>query len=82
MPVHFFNPPDRNYDFGPSLTDFVADIEASGEEIVGTQPYGILTAIFTRKSSKPIKAPQPVADPKGSPSSADGRSARGKGGKA
>jgi hypothetical protein len=53
MPVHFFSPP-ASYDAVRSeLEDFVDRIEATGEEVVGTQPYGQLTAIFTRT----IKAP-------------------------
>jgi hypothetical protein len=51
MPVHYFNPPGRGDQLQPALDEFVAAIEGNDEEIVGTHPYGTLTAIFTRKLS-------------------------------
>jgi hypothetical protein len=48
MPVHFFNPPASYDSVRVELPQFVAEIEANGEEVVGTEPYGQLTAVFTR----------------------------------
>jgi hypothetical protein len=49
MPVHFFNPPASYDAVRAELVDFVEQLEAAGEEVVGTQPYGQLTAVFTRR---------------------------------
>jgi hypothetical protein len=66
MPVHFFNPP-ASYDAVRSeLVDFVEQLEATGEEVVGTQPYGQLTAVFTRRREQPPLAI--IGSPDGRPS--------------
>jgi hypothetical protein len=65
MPVHFFIPPARADELGPSLVEFVSSIEATGQEVVGTQPYGMLTAIFTRTTTPPAVQLPPAKPPRG-----------------
>jgi hypothetical protein len=47
MPVHFFTPPARVRQAEPALAQFIAKLEAAGEHVVSTMPYGALVAIFT-----------------------------------
>ena len=57
MPVHFFKH-GAPRDVEQALTDLVSDIERRGEEVIGAQPYGMLTAIFTRRNKPaPVKSP-------------------------
>jgi hypothetical protein len=45
--------------------EFVSSIEATGQEVVGTQPYGMLTAIFTRTTTPPAVQRPPAKPPRG-----------------
>lgn len=53
MPVHYFTPPDRTADLTVGLDELVAKIDDANEEIVATERYGTVTAVFTRRTAKP-----------------------------